>query len=181
MVLHKKHDPLRLLYFGRFVKFKNLENLLHAVEGVPLATITLVGEGPVGPKLSALARSLQLQGRVSIVPPVHGENIQQVFAEHDLLVIPSLTEISPNAALEARASGLPALLTEENGLSPELLSGMIIRPMISVTEITKAILEVDQNYEAFADHASTPFERRRGWDAVAEEHMKSFEMLLSNV
>lgn len=176
--VHIKHDPFRLLYLGRFVKFKNLENLLHAVAGVPLATITLVGEGPVGAKLSALARSLQLEGRVSIVPPVHGENVQQVFAEHDLLVIPSLTDISPNAALEARASGLPVLLTEENGLSDELRSGMILRPLLTVTDITKAILEIDQRYEEFAETAAAPFTRERGWKEVAGEHLALFQSLL---
>jgi len=177
-LVHTKHDPFRLLYLGRFVKFKNLENLLRAVAGVPLATLTLVGEGPVGAKLSALARSLQLEGRVSVVPPVHGDHVQQVFGEHDLLVLPSLTEISPNAALEARAAGLPVLLTEENGLSEELRAGMIIRPLITVTDITKAILEADQRYGEFAAEAMVPFIQERGWDKVAGEHAELFQSLL---
>ena len=177
-LVHAKHDPLRLLYFGRFVKFKNLENLLHAVAGVPLATLTLVGEGPVGAKLSALARSLQLQGRASIVPPVHGEQVQQVFAEHDLLILPSLTEISPNAALEARAASLPVLLTDENGLSEDLRFGMIIRPLLTVVDITKAILEVDQKYEELAKEAAGPFTKERGWGEVAGEHEELFQTLV---
>lgn len=176
--MHVKHDPLRLLYLGRFVNFKNLENLLRAVAGVPLATLTMVGEGKMGYKLSAIARSLQLQGRVSIVPPAHGEDVQNVFAEHDLLIIPSLTEISPNAALEARAAGLPVLLTEENGLSEELRAGMIIRPLITIADITKAILEADQRYEEFAAAASAPIVLEREWEKVAEEHVTLFQSLL---
>lgn len=175
---HLKHDILRLLYFGRFVRFKNLENLLRAVAGVPLATLTLVGEGQDGPRLGALARSLQLQGRASVVPPVHGEHAQKIFSEHDLLVLPSLTEISPNSALEARAAGLPVLLTAENGLSEELLDGMIVRPLITVSDITKAILEADQRYEEFAQSAAAPFARERGWERVAEEHVTIFQSLL---
>ncbi|MBI2636100.1 glycosyltransferase family 4 protein [Candidatus Peregrinibacteria bacterium] len=175
---HLKHDILRLLYFGRFVKFKNLENLLRAVAGVPLATLTLVGEGPEGPRLGALARSLQLHGRVSVVPPVHGEHARKIFGEHDLLALPSLTEISPNSALEARASGLPVLLTAENGLSEELRDGMIIRPLITVADITKAILEADQRYEEFAEAASAPIPLEREWKKVAEEHLTLFQSLL---
>ncbi len=178
-VTHQKHDPFRLLYFGRFVKFKNLDRLLRAAAGIPHATLTMVGEGPERDRLSALARSLQMQGRVSIVPPVHGENVQSVFAEHDLLVIPSLTEISPNAALEARALGLPVLLTEENGLSAQLRSGMIIRPLLTAHDITKAVLEADHRYGEFAAEAAAPFAHERGWGTVAEEHRKLFASLLA--
>lgn len=174
-LLHQKHDPVRLLFLGRFVKFKNLDRLLRAVAGIPHTTLSLVGEGPEGERLSALARTLQMQGRVSIVPPVHGEDVRRVFDEHDLFVIPSLTEISPNAALEARAAGLPVLLTEENGLSNELSDGMIIRPLLSTTDITKAILEVDHRYPEFAEAASAPFPQERGWERVAEEHLALFQ------
>lgn len=172
--VHQKHDPLRLLYFGRFVKFKNLDRLLHAVAGIPHATLTMVGDGPERDDLSALARTLQMQGRVSIVPPVHGEQVQSVFDEHDLMVIPSLTEISPNAALEARVAGLPVLLTEENGLSAELRAGMIIRPMLTINDITKAVLEVDHRYDEFAQPAAEPVAFARGWGTIAEEHMQLF-------
>src|SRR5207244_3291815 len=105
------------------------DRLLHAVAGIPHATLTMVGSGPERDRLSTLARTLLLQGRVSIVPPVHGDDVGRVFAEHDLLVIPSLTDISPHAALEARAAGLPVVLTEENGLSSRLVEGMLIRPL----------------------------------------------------
>jgi glycosyltransferase involved in cell wall biosynthesis len=179
IVHHEAHHPFRILYFGRFVHFKNLDRLLRAVAGVPHMTLTLVGDGPLKAKLSAEARKLELHGRVSIVPPVHGPDAEAVFAEHDLLVIPSITEISPNAALEARACGLPVLLSEENGLSEELRDGMIIRKTISTTDITRAILEASQKYPEIAAAASAPFTRERGWDAIADEHEALFQSLVA--
>ncbi len=179
--IHQKHDPFRLLYLGRFVPFKNLDRLLKAVAGIPHSMLTVVGEGPQRDKLLALSRTLQLGGRVTIVPPLHGEEVQKAFADHDLLVIPSLTEISPNAALEARAAGLPVLLTEENGLSDALSDGMLIRPLITVNDITKAILEADHQYDELAQAAAAPFAHERGWGTIAEEHKNLFVTLMSGV
>ncbi|MSR87468.1 glycosyltransferase, partial [Candidatus Peribacteria bacterium] len=178
--VHQKHDPMRLLYFGRFVKFKNLDRLLNAVAAVPHVTLTMVGEGPERDTLQTLARTLQLGGRVSIVPSVHSGELENIFAEHDLLVIPSLTEISPNSALESRASGFPVLLTEENGLSAELRTGMMIRPLLTVNDITKAVLEVDHQYDQVAQAAAAPFMHVRGWDKLADEHIALFESLVQN-
>lgn len=174
--LHARHDPLRLLFLGRFVRFKNLSPLLHAVSNLPHLTLTLLGKGPASRELSALAQRLRLKGRLTFLPPVSGEEKEKVMREHDLLVLPSLTEISPHAALEARACGLPVLLTEETGLGEELRSGMILAPLFTSEEITRAILEVEHHYEEIAQQATSPF-RHRSWDEVAREHQAMFQSL----
>jgi glycosyltransferase involved in cell wall biosynthesis len=177
LTLHVRHEPFRLLFLGRFVRFKNLRSLLYAVSRLPHVTLTLLGEGPLSRELSQLAQTLRLKGRLTFLPPVSGEDKAKALREHDLLVIPSITEISPNAALEARASGLPVLLTEETGLSDELRDGMIVTRLMTVEDITRAILEVEHSYEEKAEAATTPF-RRRGWDLVASEHQALFHGLL---
>lgn len=174
LVSHSRHDPLKFLFVGRFVRFKNLEKLVKAVARVPLATLTLVGDGPMRTKAMDLARSLQLQGRIAVLPPVYGADLFRVFKDHDVLILPSLTEISPNVALEARTAGLPVLLTEEHGLSSALSQGMWVRPLQSVTEITKAILEIDHGYEQAAAEAGKPLTVTRGWEEVTQEHLRLF-------
>lgn len=175
--LHQKHDPLRLLFMGRFVRFKNLPALLQAIAALPHAQLTLVGSGPVQGKAAQLARKLGLRGRVTFLPSVHGGEKEKIFAENDLLVLPSLTEISPHVAVEARAAGLPVLLTEDNGLSEQLRAGMIVRRLRTSKDITRAVLEVDHGYELFAKAASVPFVGR-GWPEVVSEHLTLFETLL---
>lgn len=177
LLLHARHEPFRLLFLGRFVRFKNLRPLLHAVANLPHVTLTLLGEGPVSKELSQLAQTLRLKGRLTFLPPKSGEEKEKALREHDLLIIPSLTEISPHAALEARASGLPVLLTEETGLGDELREGMLLAPLRTTEEITRAILEVEHTYEQIAQKAASPF-RRRSWEDVALEHRTLFQALL---
>jgi glycosyltransferase involved in cell wall biosynthesis len=97
--------------------------------------------------------------------------------DHDVLVIPSMTEISPNVALEARRIGLPVLLTEENGLSDDLRLGMVIAPLKTSAEIADALLSLMKNYPAIAQGAAAPL-RERTWRTVALEHLDLFQSLL---
>ena len=179
--LHVMHEPFRLLFMGRFVGFKNLPSLIRAVKELPNVRLTMVGDGPKRkfsslPRTGAkrLVRGLLVSDRVMFVDSVSGEEKQKILENHDLLVLPSLTEISPNSALEARACGLPVLLTEETGLSGQLRDGMVIRKLRTPEDIVRAVNEVRGNYQEIAKQASAPV-FRRGWGEVAEEHMRLFE------
>lgn len=161
------HQPFRLLFMGRFVGFKNLPVLLEAASNLEGVTLTMVGDGPLLQKLEAKSYKL----KATFLPPVHGEEKLRMFAEHDLLVLPSLTEISPNIALEARASGLPVLLTEETGLSGNLRQGMVVRDLATPEKIAEALEEAMKNYDSVADEVAKP-PPERSWGRVVEEYLE---------
>ncbi|MDD5054979.1 MAG: glycosyltransferase [Candidatus Peribacteraceae bacterium] len=167
----------RLLVLSRLVRFKNYPSLIAALSELPDVTLTIVGGGPEEGRLRAQVAALNLQDRVRFLPSVAGEEKQRIFADHDLLVIPSITEISPNAALEARAAGLPVLLTKETGLSPELSAGMIVREILTPAQIASAVKEIMGEYDRFAATAAEPM-IERGWGTVAGEHVGLFDDLL---
>jgi glycosyltransferase involved in cell wall biosynthesis len=171
-----RHAPFRLLYLGRFVAFKNLSSLLRAMTELPGVTLTLVGEGPLLHLLEGNMRGLRLQDRVIFHPKVHQDERDNLFREYDLLVVPSVTEISPNVALEARAAGLPVLLTEENGLSEGLRHGMVVRKLRKPEQIRNAVREVMVTYEyVVAETAKLPTERP--WGTVCEEYIPLFHRI----
>ncbi len=176
-VHHSIHKPMKLLFLGRFVSFKNLGSLILALKDLPEMTLTLAGSGPLKASLKKLVSDEVLTDRISFLEPHSGDAKQQLFLDHDLLVLPSLTELSPNTALEARAAGMPVLLTEETGLSLTLTDGTSLRPLRSPQDIAKALREVQEGYELLADRASAPIPAR-SWDTVAEEHMTLFRSLL---
>ncbi len=177
-ILRQRHQPLRLLFLGRFVAFKNIGALLTALCDLPEMVLTIVGSGPLEVALKSQVEQLGLQLRVTFQPQISGGRKKQLlFLEHDLLVLPSLTEISPNAALEARASGLPVLLTEETGLSRSLVDGAALRVLRTPAEITVALHEVQDGYDQLAERAAAKLPER-GWDQVCEEHLQLFRSLL---
>lgn len=176
-VHHQPHTPFRLLFLGRFVPFKNLGSLVLALKDLPDVTLTFAGEGPLRHQLQSLVAAEGLSDRVTFLLSQTGDAKQELFLDHDLLVLPSYTEISPNTALEARSTGLPVLLTAETGLSHTLTDGCMLRPLRSPLDIAHAVRESMENYETLADRASAPIPART-WDHVAEDHLQLFRNML---
>lgn len=176
-VHHQPHTPFRLLFLGRFVSFKNLGSLILALKNLPDVTLTIAGEGPLENTLKAFVHEQGLEDRVTFLPVQAGDAKQELFLDHDLLVLPSYTEISPNTALEARSVGLPVLLTNQTGLSHVLNDGCMLRTLHSPIDIANAIQETRETYEVIANRASAPIPTRT-WDHVAEDHLTLFRQLL---
>ncbi|TSC60070.1 MAG: glucosyltransferase [Candidatus Peregrinibacteria bacterium Greene0416_62] len=176
-ILHEKHNPFRILFLGRLVRFKNLPPLFEALKNLPHTTLTIAGSGPKLSSLQALAKTLNIADRIAFVGNREGKDKQKLFYDHDLLVLPSLTEISPNVALEARAVGMPVLLTEETGLSLVLQKGMVVRALKDAGQILVALKEVQKNYGEIAAASAQP-NAVRSWCIVAQEHENLFKRLV---
>ena len=145
---HEVHSPMKLLYVGRFVRFKNLSSLISAVAESENMTLTIVGEGPIEVELESQVIELEAEDKITFEPPAFGEVKAKLFLEHDLLVLPSVTEISPNVALEAASEGLPVLLTEETGLTG--IPGILTRKLTDELQIAAALEECRTNLPPFS-------------------------------
>ena len=167
------HSPFKLLFMGRFVKFKNIEMLIAAIVHIDDVLLTIVGSGPLDDRLRKLVEDFGVHSRVMFVGPVQGKEKQDIFEGHDLLVIPSLTDISPNVALEAKAAGLEVLITHENGLG-QLANHMFFHPMNSVDEITEGIQKARRDSKPNLDSAVIT----HPWPEVASETLSLFATLV---
>ncbi len=143
-VVHEPRTPFRLLFMGRFVRFKNIPALIDAMSLLPDARLTIIGEGPMETELKNRVKKAGLSERVSFQTSVSGNAKRHAFDDHDLLVLPSLTEISPNTALEARAACLPVLLTEETGL-PDI-ADVYQRKLRNPAQIAAGVREIIKKY-----------------------------------
>ncbi|MBI4341153.1 MAG: GT4 family glycosyltransferase PelF [Candidatus Omnitrophica bacterium] len=107
---------------GRLAPEKDHATFLRAAAAVaqqqPNARFLIVGQGPLRGQLEQLSRQLGLQPQVRFVDSP--QEIADVFAAIDLLVLSSIYEGCSNVILEAMAMGKPVIATDVGG-NPELV------------------------------------------------------------
>jgi glycosyltransferase involved in cell wall biosynthesis len=138
----------RVLAMGSLTEKKGYDILLRAFalvrRRVPEAQLTVAGEGPEGPQLTALARSLGIDGAVEFPGLVTGEAKAAVLAAAQVFVSSSRREPFSNATLEAMAAGRAIVATRIGG-NPEMVedevSGLLVEPE-DPEGLAKAILRL---------------------------------------
>lgn len=127
----RPESPLRLLYLGRLERRKGVTNLVAAARGLDRDdfSLTLLGgdtdTGPLGVSVrDALALTIADDPRVTVHPPVDREQVAARVREHDVVVLPSLWECWPYAALEALHLNRPLLASPVGGLVEMVAAGV---------------------------------------------------------
>jgi glycosyltransferase involved in cell wall biosynthesis len=122
-------DDMKLLYVGRISKEKNLDVLARAFRQIEILSkniqLIIVGDGPYREELQ---KSLPSH-RVWFTGYLQGDDLAQAYASSDVLVFPSSTDTFGNVVLEAQASGIPAIVTDQGGPKENLLpdqTGLIV-------------------------------------------------------
>lgn len=120
-------EALVLLSVGRFSPEKAHAGLLRAAAalqrrtGAPAFRLVMVGNGPERERLKALCRELELTDLVVFAGTTADVSVYYSLA--DVFVLPSRSEGSPNALLEAMASGTPVVATAVGGVPEIVRSG----------------------------------------------------------
>ncbi|MBI5032961.1 MAG: glycosyltransferase [Chloroflexi bacterium] len=107
-------SPVRLLFVGKLRYYKGLNYLLQAMREISNAQLVIVGEGPEGEMLRALARQLGVEERVVFAGEVSDEELPTQYAASDIFVLPASerSEAFGIVQLEAMAAGKPVVCTE---------------------------------------------------------------------
>ena len=101
-----------VLYVGRISKEKELEFLAQVAErmkGEAQIQFAFTGEGPL---LQDLKKRLP---QALFTGALHGKDLSRAYASADLFVFPSTTDTYGNVVIEALASGLPVLVSDQGG------------------------------------------------------------------
>lgn len=156
----------RFLYVGRLSHEKNLAFLLRVFALPALAGfhLTLVGDGPERESLKALAGD-----NVSFSGHVPNERIQEVYASHDVFILPSTSEPWGLVVEEALYYGLPVLASFKVGSVEDLVvnSGAGVSfDANSEESLQAAILQVSSDYGKYVDATSAIDFIRRDADQV---------------
>ncbi len=137
-----QRDRVKLLYVGRVSKEKNLEILVRAYTKIQKLRddiqLIIVGQGPYMREMQS-----DLSGTRAVFAGVlTGQDLAQAYASSDIFVFPSTTDTFGNVVLEAQASGLPVIVTDQGGPQENLIpeqTGLIV-PALDARALEKAIL-----------------------------------------
>lgn len=116
-------DRVVLIYAGRVSREKNLDPIFEAFQSDPelmeKAALVLLGDGPYREELK------QRHGKQQIIFPgfLTGKALARAYASADVFVFPSTTDTYGNSVLEAHASGLPAIVSDEGGPKEIIIPG----------------------------------------------------------
>lgn len=137
-------DGFTLLFLGRLVPVKGLDQLLHAVAALPgPISIRIAGDGPESDKLRDLARHLQVDA--TFEGWVAGDEKEALLSACDAIVVPSAPHDGlPTVLFEAKARALPIIATEAGAIPAHLYADAdtLLVPPNDRAALTQAIGEL---------------------------------------
>ena len=123
-------EKIKFLYTGRVSREKNLDLLVKAFKRLVQVSdnlyLIVVGEGPYLQGMKS-----ELHGLPCLFTGyLDGEELSAAYASSDVFVFPSTTDTFGNVVLEAQASGLPVIVTDQGGPGENILpdeTGILIK------------------------------------------------------
>lgn len=140
-------NGFKLLYVGRISKEKNLSDLVDTCKGLAEIRsdfhLIMVGSGPYLNEMK-----IELNGLPAIFTGfLEGDELAQAYASADIFIFPSTTDTFGNVVLEAQASGLPVIVSDEGGPKENLIPGKtgFIVPARNPGALSEAVFKLMNN------------------------------------
>lgn len=172
---------------GRLTDQKGHIYLLRALpllrEKFPALRCLLVGDGELREELQQLVADLGLTDHCLFLGV--RQDIPEVLAAMDLLVLPSLSEGMPYAALEGMAMGKPVVATAVNGL-PELIqdgvTGLLVprKDPVALAKAIESVLADPQMAASFGLAARRLVEQTYSIEGWIEQMESLYESLVDH-
>lgn len=151
--LHQKlrltDDNIILLSVGRLGKEKNFDFLIKMFSCLKnrgqTTHLVIVGEGPENKNLAKQIKQFGLESYVHLTGGFPVETMPAIYADADIFVFASKSEVHPMVAIEAAASGLPLVVVKDpafKGVVEDKVNGFITdEDLVSFTQKVELLLE----------------------------------------
>ena len=149
-----------VLYVGRIASGKGIEHLLAVARELTDVHLVLVGPDDRHGAIDEV-RAAQTSGRVHALgattePPLH------LYAEADVLCLPSAGESFGMAAAEAAAAGTPVVVTDRCGIAGFFREGEAIVVPYGAEELTRRRAQRSRQRASYAGRSRPAASRRHG-------------------
>jgi len=174
---------VQLIFAGRLIKLKNLDFLLEVFTDVLSKTdlalrLKIIGDGGEKENLIKKAKKLGIIDKVIFEGVLPRAKLLLAIQASYLCLLPSLSEISPNFALESLAFKKPILITQETGFADEFNGKMVfLDAKDKKLWVEKIIWFLDKNnYQNFQQQMNQGLVFKT-WQDTSKEHLKLFTSL----
>ncbi|MFH1780759.1 MAG: glycosyltransferase family 4 protein [Candidatus Nealsonbacteria bacterium] len=162
----------QLLFAGRLIKLKNIDFLIRAFETILSKTdkdlsLKIIGDGPERQNLNGK--------NIVFSPAVSHRDLLEEIKQSYLCILPSLTEITPNFALECLKLQKPILLTKETGYFETFKDDLIFIDPKNESDLAEKIIYLldEGNYLSYIEKIKN-IPTQRSWEDVVKEHEENF-------
>jgi glycosyltransferase involved in cell wall biosynthesis len=167
---------LRLLYVGTWLDRKGIYYLVDAFRMLIRRNLAveLTVAGCVSSEADVKAFfSPEVRNRIRVLPFVNREDMPDVYAEHDIFLLPSLMEGMPLSLLEAMAAGMPVVTTNNSGMADlveDEFNGLSI-PTADADSLVKAVERLCASVELRKQlgQEAARMMRRYTWECVTHQ------------
>lgn len=173
-----------IISVSSLIPLKGLSYLVIAMKRISDCRLVVIGEGGERKKLETLSQELGLSNRVFFVGWMdHGSEFWDYLKEATLFVLPSTSEGTPRAIIEAMACGLPIVSTRVGGI-PEIIkdgvNGFLVSPR-NEEQLVGAIQRVldDETFRKNASEINREKAKRYSNDIIGLELSNYLKMCIS--
>lgn len=144
-VSYEQHDKKNLIYVGRLIREKGVQNTLKALSEINKCYdyhFTVVGDGPYKKELEKLAESLKISKKVEFLG--NRRDVKELLSKSGVFIhMPECEEGFGITVIEALACGLICVCANKGGL-PEILKngryGFIVEDTVGLTIVLEHII-----------------------------------------
>jgi glycosyltransferase involved in cell wall biosynthesis len=158
-----------LLYAGTWLDQRGIfyirDAMLRLAPRISGLTLTIAGPGAPAEKVMGFFGP-ELAAHVEVRPVIAAGSMQELYAEHDIFVFPSLMEGLPSVLLEAMAGGMPVITANTCGMPDVVKDGVngVLVPPADAVALENAIARLAE---------SEPLRQKLG--SAAQESMKPYQ------
>lgn len=173
-----ENDRFRLVFAGWLIRRKRVDLVLEAAALLEDVDVDIAGSGPEESALRGQAHRLGIADRVHFLGQKKPDEMPQLFANADTLILPSEREGWANVLLEAMATGTPVVASAVDGavdLITDPVAGRLVTSQNgrayaeAIQDIRRAGIE-RQKVHAFA--------RGFGWQETSKGQARIFKALV---
>ena len=177
----RQPGPFTIGYVGRITVEKNVESLIEIERALMAAGICdyrflVVGQGASEDLLRSNLQQADFTG------VLQGEELAQAYANMDVFLFPSKTDTFGNVVLEAMASGVPALVTNQGGPQFIISAGVSGFVCGSTSEFVDCLARLQQSPEMLETMRHNARKQAEGasWDSVFAAVQRAYQVAVQS-